>query len=163
MSHPLSIQYQSLIDIFGAQGWVFERLDSREVLVTVFRTPSISLSLNAQVFASINALCIAAEVPIKVKGKRQILLLELLSYANKKITLGGLEYDIERSCLVFRLSNLFERNKYDPSIVVSIIQSAIAELDGILPYVEKITQAPHNELDMISPARILLNDSSPLF
>ena len=74
-------------------------------------------------------------------------MLELLARANKALTLGGFEYDLDRAMLVFRITNLFEREVFDSNIVTSMVHCAIAELDRITPYVATVRDTPSEQLD----------------
>ena len=84
--------------------------------------------------------------------------LELLARANKRITLGSLEYDLDRSQLMFRTTNLFERDKFDADIISSMVHAAIAEVDRITPYAAVIQQTPEDLLDDLSVERLLLRE-----
>jgi hypothetical protein len=82
-------------------------------------------------------------------------LLELLMRANKQLTLGGFEYDLDREMLVFRVTNLFEREKYDADIVSSMVHCAIAELDRIVPYASIVRGTPADLIQDLDLERLL--------
>jgi hypothetical protein len=82
-------------------------------------------------------------------------LLELLMRANKQLTLGGFEYDLDREMLVFRVTNLFEREKFDADIVVSMVHCAIAELDRIVPYASTVRSTPADLIADLDLQRLL--------
>ena len=103
------------MDAFGKQGWQFEQLEGKDVIRAVFEAYHTSVHLHAQVFIQINALSIVGEAPMSVEEEHEPLILELLARANKKLTLGSLEYDLDREQLMFRITNLFERDKFDAS------------------------------------------------
>ena len=84
------------------------------------------------------------------------LVLELLARANKQLTLGGFEYDLDREFLVFRITNLFEREKYDSDIISSMVHCAIAELDRITPYAAIVRDTPGDLLDDLDLNRLLM-------
>jgi len=90
--------------------------------------------------------------------EQEPLMLELLARANKKLTLGSLEYDLDREQLMFRITNLFERDKYDADIISSMVHAAIAEVDRITPYAAVIQQTSVGLLDDLSIERLLLRD-----
>jgi len=87
---------------------------------------------------------------------REPLLLELLHRANKQMNLGGLEYDLDRRRLVFRITNIFEREKFDADIVSTMVHCTIAEVDRITPYCAIIVQTSEDLLDDLSIERLLL-------
>jgi hypothetical protein len=155
---PTSIQIQSVMDAFGKQGWQFEQLEGKDVIRTVFEAYHTSVHLHAQAFIQINALSIVGEAPMSVEAEHEPLILELLARANKKLTLGSLEYDLDREQLMFRITNLFERDKFDADIISSMVHAAIAEVDRITPYAAVIQQTPESLLDDLSVERLLLRD-----
>jgi hypothetical protein len=69
-------------------------------------------------------------------------LLELLARANKKLTLGGFEYDMDRELLVFRQTNVFERERYDADIIASMVHCAVAETDRMIPFAATVRDLP---------------------
>jgi len=86
------------------------------------------------------------------------LIRELFGRANKKLTLGSLEYDLDREQLMFRITNIFERDKFDGDIISSMVHAAIAEVDRITPYASVIQQTSESLLDDLSIERLLLRD-----
>ena len=131
--HPPSLQLQSVIDAFGQQGWHSDQVEGREVVQTAFEAHHTQIDLTAQVFPQLNALAVVAETPMVFDRRRLPLALELLNRANKQLTLGGFEYDLDRQLLVFRITNIFEREKFDADIISSLVHCAIAELDRLTP------------------------------
>ncbi len=155
---PTSIQIQSVMDAFGQQGWQFEHLEGRDVIRTAFEAYHTQVHLHAQAFPQLNALSVVGETPMPLEVEQEPLVLELLSHANKKLTLGSLEYDLDREQLMFRITNLFERDKFDPNIISSMVHAAIAEVDRITPYAGVIQQTPEDLLDDLSVERLLLRE-----
>jgi hypothetical protein len=81
-----------------------------------------------------------------------------LARANKPLTLGGFEFDIDRGMLVFRITNLFERERFDGDIIASMVHCAIAELDRIIPYVAIVRDTPGDLLDDLDLQRLLARE-----
>ena len=109
----------------------------------------------AQAFTELNALSIVSESPMFIAEPQMPALLELLMRANKQLTLGGFEYDLDREMLVFRVTNLFEREKFDADIVVSMVHCAIAELDRIVPYASTVRSTPADLIADLDLQRLL--------
>ena len=84
--------------------------------------------------------------------------LELLARANKSLNLGGFEFDLDRNRLVFRITNLFDRDRYDADIVTSLVHCTIAELDRMTPYATTIIQTPSDLLDDLDIERHLMRE-----
>jgi len=131
---PHSRQILSVEETFGKNGWHADLLEDRDVLRAGFEAHHTRVDLIAQAFPELNALSIVGESPMFIAEPQMPALLELLTRANKQLTLGGFEYDLDRETLVFRVTNLFERERFDADIVSSMVHCAIAELDRIVPY-----------------------------
>ncbi|BDS06542.1 hypothetical protein NT6N_15820 [Oceaniferula spumae] len=155
---PTSIQIQSVMDAFGKQSWQFEHLEGKDVIRTAFEAYHTQVHLHAQAFPQLNALSIVGETPLDLDDENEIVVLELLARANKKITLGSLEYDLDRAQLMFRITNLFERDKFDADIISSMVHAAIAEVDRITPYAAIVQQTPADLLDDLSVERLLMRE-----
>lgn len=155
---PTSIQIQSVMDAFGKQSWQFEHLEGKDVIRTAFEAYHTHVHLHAQAFPQLNGLSVVGESPMELESENELVLLELLARANKKITLGSLEYDLDRSQLMFRITNLFERDKFDADIVSSMVHAAIAEVDRITPYAAVVQQTPEDLLDDLSVERLLMRE-----
>jgi hypothetical protein len=84
--------------------------------------------------------------------------LELLARANKQLTLGGFEYDLDRGMLVFRTTNLFEKERFDSDIISSMVHCAIAELDRIVPYAAIVRDTHGDLLDDLDLQRLLMRE-----
>ena len=126
---PHSRQILTVEETFGANGWHCELIEGRDVLRANFEAHHTRVDLIAQAHPQINALSVVSESPMPAAGPHLAALLELLARANKPLTLGAFEYDIDRSLLIFRITNLFERERFDADIVSSMVHCAIAELD----------------------------------
>lgn len=152
---PPSIQIQSVEDVFGRNGWHCELVAGRDVLRSLFEGHHTRVELHAQAFPQLNALAVVAETALPVGDLHQPFLLELLARANKQLTLGGFEYDLDRSRLVFRITNLFERERYDGDLVSSMVHCAVAELDRIVPYAMIVVRTGEGDLGDLDLAELL--------
>ncbi len=145
-----SRQLQSVIDAFGRQGWHCEQIEDREVITSGFEAHHTRIHLHAQAFPNLNALSIVAESPASFDSQCLPYLLELAMRANKQLTLGNFEYDLDRSLLVFRITNLFDKELYDQDTISSMVHCAIAELDRFVPLASTINRTPHDLLQDLS-------------
>lgn len=132
------------------------------MVTTAFEAHHTHIHLHAQVFVNINALSIVAETPLEVDKKRKSLLLELLMRGSKQLTIGGFEYDLDRAQLVFRITNLFEKEVFDADIISSMVHCAIAELDRMVPMVGVLTRTKDDLLrDLSLPLLLEREDLLP--
>jgi hypothetical protein len=65
---------------------------------------------------------------------------------------------MDREILVFRITNLFERERYDSDIICSMVHCAIAELDRIIPYVAIVRNTPADLLYDMDLQRLLMRE-----
>jgi len=155
---PPSLQFQSVIDAFGKQGWHNEPVEGREVLTALFDAYHTRVRLVAQVFTELNLLCVVAEAPLEMDQDRYDMFFELLMRANKQLNVGSLEYDIERNELVFRVSNFFDREKFDIEIISSMVHAGIAEIDRFLPYANILATTAEELLPDLNIERLLMRE-----
>lgn len=152
---PHSRQILSVEEVFGKNGWHTELVEGRDVLRAGFEAHHTRVDLVVQAFPELNALSVVSESPMFVAEPQMPALLELLMRANKPLTLGGFEYDMDREMLVFRVTNLFEREKFDADIVSSMVHCAIAELDRIVPYAAIVRGTPADLIGDLDLERLL--------
>ncbi len=155
---PHSRQILTVEETFGANGWHCELVDGRDVLRAGFEAHHTRVDLIAQAYPQLNALSVVTESPMALDADHRPRVLELLAHANKPLTLGGFEYDLDRAMLVFRITNLFERERFDSDIVCSMVHCAIAELDRIIPYVAIVRDTPADLLDDLDLRRLLMRE-----
>ena len=152
---PPSPQILSVEQAFGVNGWHCELVEGREVLRAGFDAHHTRINLVAQAYPQLNALSVISETPLQLDQDHLPIILELLARANKPLTLGAFEFDLDRQFLVFRLTNLFEREKFDSDIVSSLVHCAIAEMDRITPYVAMVRNTPDDLLDDLDLVELL--------
>lgn len=155
---PHSRQILTVEETFGGNGWHCELVEGRDVLRAGFEAHHTKVDLIAQAYPQLNALSIISESPMALSEKHLPAALELLARANKPLTLGGFEYDIDREMLVFRITNLFERERFDSDIISSMVHCAIAELDRIIPYAAIIRNTPADLLADLDLQRLLMRE-----
>lgn len=155
---PHSRQILIVEETFGQNGWHCELVEGRDVLRAGFDAHHTRVDLITQAFPQLNALVVVAESPMPLDEQHLPPVLELLARANKQLTLGGFEYDLDREYLVFRTTNLFEREKYDSDIISSMVHCAIAELDRITPYAAIVRDTPGDLLDDLDLVRLLMRE-----
>ncbi len=155
---PPSLQILSVEEAFGRNSWHCEPVEGKDVLRAVFSGHHTRIELIAQAYPPMNALAIIGETALPVDEDHQHAVLELLARANKNLNLGGFEFDLDRSRLVFRITNLFDREKYDGDIITSMVHCAVAELDRLTPYAVTIVRTPADLLDDLDIERLLLRE-----
>jgi hypothetical protein len=155
---PHSRQILTVEETFGRNGWHCELVEGRDVLRASFEAHHTRVNLHAQAHPQLNALVVVGECPLELDAAHLLAGLELLARANKQLTLGGFEYDIDRAMLVFRITNLFEREVFDSDIVSSMVHCAIAEIDRMVPYAAIVRSTPADLLDDLDLERLLMRE-----
>jgi hypothetical protein len=155
---PPSLQIQSVEDAFGRSGWHCELVEGKDVLRAIFSGHHTRIEMIAQAYPPMNALAIIGETPLPLDADHLPSGLELLARANKNLNLGGFEYDIDRQRLVFRITNLFDREKYDADIVTSMVHCTVAELDRLTPYAITVVKTPPDLLDDLDLQLLLMRE-----
>lgn len=155
---PHSRQILSVEETFGGHGWHCELVEGREVLRAGFEAHHTRVDMIAQAHPQLNALTVVTESTMPISRAHRAAVLELLMRANKPLTLGAFEYDFDRSMLVFRITNLFERERYDADIVSSMVHCAIAELDRLIPYVAIVRDTAPDLLPDLDLQRLLARE-----
>lgn len=152
---PPSLQILSVEEAFGRNSWHCEAVEGKDVLRSVFSGHHTRIELIAQAYPPLNALAVIGEMALPVSEDHRSAVLELLARANKYLNLGGFEFDLDRDRLVFRITNIFEKEKYDPDIVTSMVHCAVAELDRVAPYATTVVRTPADLLDDLDLERLL--------
>ncbi len=153
-----SRQILTVEETFGTNGWHCELVEGRDVLRASFEAHHTRVDLIAQAYPQLNALSVVTESPMPLDEDHLHAVLELLARANKPLALGGFEYDIDRDMLVFRITNLFERERFDSDIISSMVHCAIAELDRIIPYAAIVRNTPSDLLADLDLERLLMRE-----
>ncbi|MEM1084855.1 MAG: YbjN domain-containing protein [Verrucomicrobiota bacterium] len=155
---PPSLQILSVEEAFGQNGWHCEAVEGQDVLRAVFTGHHTRIELIAQAYTPMNALAVIGEMPLPLDEDHQPALLELLARANKSLNLGGFEYDLDRQRLVFRITNIFDREKYDADIVTSMVHCSVAELDRVAPYATTVVRTPADLLPDLDLQLLLMRE-----
>lgn len=150
-----SSQILSVQEAFEGQDWHAEMIEGQDVLRMVFAGYHTKMEVFAQTFSAIQALVVVGEVACPLREETVGLVLELLARANKRLTLGGFELDLDRRRLLFRITNVFERERFAADICCSMVHSAVVELDRLVPYVMTVVQTPDDLLDDLDLVRLL--------
>ena len=64
----------------------------------------------------------------------------------------------DRKLLVFRVTNLFEKEKYDADIISSMVHAIIAELDRLVPLANVLLKTKADVLEDLSIEMLLLRE-----
>lgn len=153
-----SRQILSVYDVYGEHGWQCELVEGSDVIQAFFDAHHTQVEVIAQAYVPLNALSLTSESPMPIPETHFSAVMELFMRANKLLNLGNLEYDLDREKVVFRLSNVFEREVYDKDIISSMVHSSIAEMDRFIPYLGTVLQTRPELLIDLSIERLLMRE-----
>jgi hypothetical protein len=153
-----SRQIQSVAAAFEQNGWACELVEGHDVLRAGFDAHHTRINLLAQAYTPLNALSMVAEVPLALDPAHLRKGLELLARANKALTLGGFEYDLDREMLVFRIGNLFSGEIYDAKLVAAMVHCAVAETDRLVPYAAILRDTPADRVAWLDLEALLARE-----
>ena len=153
-----SRQILSVQDAYGENGQHAELIEGQDVIKSVFEAHHAQVEVIAQAYVPLNVLSISSECPMDIHQTHFSTAMELFMRANKLMNLGNLEYDLDRQCIVFRISNVFDKEVFDKGIVSSMVHTAIAEADRFLPYLATVVQTKAELLPDLSVERLLMRE-----
>lgn len=153
-----SRQILSVHDVYGEYGWHGELIEGADVIRSVFEAHHTQVEVISQAYVPLNALAVTSECPAEIPLSHRGTVFELFMQANKQLNLGNYEYDVDRKMLVFRITNVFDKEAYDKEIVSSMVHTAIAELDRFLPYLMTVIKTRPELLDDLSVERLLMRE-----
>lgn len=153
-----SRQFQSVLETFGQNGWHAEPIEGKDVLQCMFDAYHTRVHVLAQVFTQLNAIVIVGEHRIGISEDRYDMLFELIMRSNKSLTLGSFEFDVDRSTLVFKISNIFDREVFDKDAISTMVHAAVAEVDRLSPYVTILATTAQDLLPDLNIERLLLRE-----
>lgn len=148
----------ALEDTFRQAGWLFRRVDHREVIEADFEAHHTRVRVHAQAFPEIGAISIGAHLSNKVPTSRSGIVAEVLMRTNEELTLGNFEMLWDSGAILFRATNVFGRHPLDPQVVASLVHSAVAEVDRITPFVALILTMAPEELASLNVKTFLMRE-----
>jgi len=153
-----SRQILSVNDVYGEHGWHGELVDGADVIRSIFEAHHTQVEVYTQAYVPMNALAVTGEVPSQIPQTHFATAMELFMRANKQLNLGNLEFDMDRQKVIFRITNVFDREVYDKDIVSSMVHTAIAEIDRFMPYIMTVLQTRAELLPDLSIERLLMRE-----
>jgi len=153
-----SRQILSVQDVYSEFGWHGELVEGADVIRSVFEAHHTQVEVFSQAYVPMNALAVSGETPADIPASHFAPAMELFMRSNKMMNLGNLEYDMDRKIIVFRITNVFDREVYDKDIVASMVHTAIAESDRFVPYLMTVLQTREELLPDLSIERLLMRE-----
>ena len=124
---------------FVSEGWNFHRVAGHEVLEAAFEMHHSKIMLHAQAFPEIRAVSVVATASLTVPPSHLHGAAELLMRTNEQLTVGNFELVWDNGQTLFRTTNIFsDGTPADPTVLVGMVNNALAETDRITPYLSTL-------------------------
>lgn len=124
--------YQTLINHFQANNWVFERDDASEILRAGYSAKNVEFRCAATVNDD-ELVQFFAVLPNKVPVEKRILVAELCVRASFGMKIGTFEFDMESGDVRFHTSAPYPKGQLDDVVIRSVVGVGLAMTDRYYP------------------------------
>ena len=143
---------------FEQVGWKCQRVEGRDVIETNFDAHHTRIRVHVQAFEEIGALSVGAYLTHKIPDSRVGIISEMLMRTNEQLTLGNFELLWDSGVILFRVTNVFGKAEPDRQIIVSLVHSAVAEVDRLTPFVSLVLGMSQEELSTLNLKLFLMRE-----
>lgn len=150
--------HTAVINAFKNEGWAFEEVKGQTVIKAQFEAYHSKVPLHVQSFNEAQILNVVTTASVSAPHSHKSRAAELLMRVNKELNIGNFEMDWDNGQVMFRQAQVFSRNRYDESIIVSLVHNAIAEMDRITPYLSIVCKTAPTLLTMLNIPDLLLRE-----
>jgi len=158
MDSPDSL-FAHVIRTFAENEWPYEQIPGADVLETGFQSERILVDLHVQAFEEINAVSVVAQCPVVAQDPdHRIKIVEALMRVNGALTVGNFEMQWDTGETLFRATNIFPHNIFDPNIVSGLVEAAADEVDRITPYLDEIVSLSPEDLLSLDVQQLLARE-----
>ncbi len=144
-------------DAFRAAGWQFRPVEGQSVIECEFEAHHAKVPLHVQAFDELGALSIVGSLSFKLEPAALAAACEALMRTNLALSIGNFEMNPDSGEVFFRATNVFPGGAGDPSIIASLVRSAVVEIDRITPFLGELNREPHQSI----PALLARDDLLP--
>ncbi len=143
MTHPL---FDAIQDAFRRRGWHFQPVEGKFVVETRFEAHHTRVRIHVQAFPEIRAASVVGYATHTVPASRAGLIAEALMRLNQTLTIGNFEMDFDAGHVFFRATNVFDSDAGSPGLVAALVQTAVAEIDRLTPFLTLLLRMSTEEL-----------------
>ncbi|HYF35014.1 MAG TPA: YbjN domain-containing protein [Prosthecobacter sp.] len=151
----MSALYDVTLAAFKANGWHFREVPGLEVIESDFEAHHTKVPLHVQVYGEVHIATVVATATLTVPKTHRLPVAELLMRTNKELNIGNFEMDWDDGVVMFRATNIFPEDRYDPRILASLVHAGIAEMDRLTPFLGEICQTPKGELLLLKVSDLM--------
>lgn len=141
---------QQVTSTFEDNGWAFHQVEGAEVVEAGFEAHHTKVQLHVQAFPQLNGISVVSESVLLFSDPDwRAKVAELLMRVNQTLTVGSFEMVWDLGRPVYRVTNMFPRDHFDSSILTTMVEATIVEMDRLTPLLSVISKASPMELAQI--------------
>jgi len=144
-------------DAFRSAGWQFRPVEGQPVIECEFEAHHAKVPLHVQAFDELGALSVVGRLSFDVEPAALAAACEALMRTNLALSIGNFEMNPDSGEVFFRATNVFPGGAGEPSIIASLVRSAVVEIDRITPFLGELNRQPQQSV----PALLAREDLLP--
>ncbi|MEI6536883.1 MAG: YbjN domain-containing protein [Verrucomicrobiaceae bacterium] len=154
----MSALHVAVLNAFKSQGWTYREVPGMEVVECGFDAYHGRVLVHVQSFADANFVTIVSNAPLPVPPTHKARVAELLMRANKELNLGAFEVEWDSGQVMFRLGNVFPKNRHDENVIAGLVQNALGEMDRLVPYLGELIRTKKEMLPLLDVKELLARE-----
>jgi len=127
---------------FRAAGWQFRRVEDQPVVESEFEAHHAKVPLHVQAFDELGIISVVARLSFNVSPAAKVSVSEALMRTNLSLNIGNFETDPDSGEVFFRATNVFPRGECEPSVIASLVRTAVVEMDRLTPFLAELERQP---------------------
>lgn len=151
----MSSLHVTVLNAFKSRNWAYREVPNLEVVEASFEAYHGKIPLHVQSFPEVHIVTVVSQASLNVPATHKPRAAELLMRANKELNLGNFEMEWDSGMVMFRMSNVFPKHRYDEGIIASLVHNAITEMDRMTPYLGELCQTSKVMLPLLDVPGLL--------
>jgi hypothetical protein len=154
----MSALHATVIEAFKIMGWQYRIVPEIEVVECAFEAHHSRILTHAQTHGEAGIVTVVSNSTVIVPSSHILAVSELIMRSNRELSLGNFEMDWDTGQVMFRVANVFGRNRADTRIIAGLVHTAVAEMDRMTAYLLELTRASELELPVFSIPGLLARE-----
>ncbi len=151
----MSTLHVAVLNAFKSKNWQYHIVPDMEVIESAFEAYHGKIQLHVQSFGEAHILSVVATSTLPVPPTHRNRGAELCMRTNKELNLGNFEMDWDSGAVMFRLSNVFPKHRYDEEVITSLAHNAVAEMDRITPFLGELCKTKKEMLLLLDVKELM--------
>ena len=127
---------------FEAAGWQCRRVEGQAVIESEFEAHHTKVPLHVQAFDEPGIVSVVSRLSFAVSPAAKVSALEAITRTNLTLSIGNFEADPDSGEVYFRAANVFPGGTAEPSVIASLVRTAVVEMDRITPFLAELERQP---------------------